>query len=259
MSAVFAARTHAGFAASLITADLRKIRRDPLMAGIIAAPLAVALVFRFAVPDHGSLEAALAYYLGWELGAEVAEAVPLLLMSLLMAITPGLLGAVYGLLLVDERDERTLMAVRVMPVSFASYLAARLSTPLALSIGVTVIAYPMTNLAPLPTLTVALLATVTGTSAPVVALAMAAFARDKMAALAAMRIVNSILALPILAYFAAPPMLFLAWLSPAYWQMKSLWLAAGHSSFLATLAVGLTMNLLLGQILYRRFERTSGE
>lgn len=244
-----------GLVKTLITADLRKVTRDPLMAGIIAAPLAVALIFRFAIPDAVSLEAVLGSYLGRDLGAEIARATPMLLMSLLTAIAPGLVGAVYGLLLVGERDERTLMALRVMPVSFARYMAARLFTPLAFSVLMTIIAYPIAGLAPLPMATVILLAVVTATSAPVVALAMATFARDKMAALAVMRVANSILALPVLAYFATPPMLYLAWLSPAYWQMKALWLAAETSPFLVSLAVALTMNVLLAMLLYSRFER----
>lgn len=226
----------AGLIIALIVADLRKVSRDGLMAGIIVAPLAVALAFRAFVPDAGSLEASLVSYLGHDLGAEVARATPLLLMSLLTAIAPGLVGAVYGLLLVGERDERTLMALRVMPVSFARYIAARMFTPLALSVVMTIIAYPVAGLAPLPIATVALLAVVSATSAPVVALAMAAIARNKMAALAVMRVANSILALPVLAYFATGPMLWLAWLSPAYWQMNALWLAANGLPFLGPLA-----------------------
>ncbi|WP_366145262.1 hypothetical protein [Brevundimonas sp.] len=225
------------------------------MAGIIAAPLAVALIFRFAVPDAETLQATLAAYLGEDLGASLARAAPLLLMSLLTAIAPGMVGAVYGLLLVGERDERTMMALRVMPVSFARYLAARLFTPLAFSVGVTIVAYPVAGLAPLPVTTVALIAIVNAISAPVVALAMAAIARNKMAALAVMRVANSVLALPVLAYFAVPPMLYLAWLSPAYWQMKSLWLAADAVPFLGTLAVAAAMNILLLLLFYALFER----
>ena len=244
-----------GLMETLIAADIRKVTRDPLMAGIIAAPLIVALVFRFAVPDAATLATTLAPYLGQNLGEQVARAAPMLLMSLLTAIAPGLVGAVYGLLLVGERDERTLMALRVMPVSFARYVAARLFTPLAFSVGVTILAYPVAGLAPLPILTVALIAMVNAISAPVVALAMATFAKDKMAALAVMRVANSILALPILAYFAVPPMLYLAWLSPAYWQMKALWLATDALPFLGALGIGAAMNLLLLLLLYSRFER----
>lgn len=245
----------AGLVISLIVADLRKISRDGLMAGIIIAPLVVALVFRAFAPDAGSLEATLVSYLGHDLGAEVARAAPMLLMSLLTAIAPGLVGAVYGLLLVGERDERTLMALRVMPVSFARYVATRMFTPLAFSVMMTIIAYPVAGLAPLPIATVALLAVVNSSSAPVVALAMAAIARNKMAALAVMRVANSILALPVLAYFATGPMLYLAWLSPAYWQMKALWLAADALPFFGVLGVALSMNLALGLLLYAIFER----
>ena len=225
------------------------------MAGIIAAPLAVALIFRFAVPDSETLQATLAAYLGEDMGASLARAAPLLLMSLLTAIAPGMVGAVYGLLLVGERDERTMMALRVMPVSFARYVAARLFTPLAFSVGVTIVAYPVAGLAPLPITTVALIAIVNAISAPVVAFAMAAIARNKMAALAVMRVANSVLALPVLAYFAVPPMLYLAWPSPAYWQMKSLWLAADALPFLGTLAVAAAMNILLLLLFYSLFER----
>jgi len=244
-----------GLVATLVAADLRRVTRDPLMAGIIAAPLAVALIFRFAVPDAETLQTTLVAYLGQDGGASAARAAPVLLMSLLTAIAPGLVGAVYGLLIVGERDERTLMALRVMPVSFARYVAARLFTPLALSVGVTIVAYPVAGLAPLPIATVALIALVNAVSAPVVALAMATFARNKMAALAVMRVANSILALPVLAYFAVPPMLYLAWLSSAYWQMKALWLAADSLPFLGTLAVSAVMNVLLLVLFYSRFER----
>lgn len=255
MYALQPSQPRSGLIVALIAADLRRVTRDPLMAGIILAPLAVAVIFRFTIPSVDNLEAGLAAYLGPTSGAEVARAAPLLLMSLLTAIAPGLVGAVYGLLLVAERDERTLMALRVMPVSFARYIAARLFTPLALSVSMTIVAYPLAGLAPLPIMTVALLAVSNAISAPVVALAMAAFARDKVAALAVMRVANSILALPVLAYFAVPPMLYLAWVSPAYWQMKALWLAADASPFVASAGVGLMMNVLLALLLYGRFQR----
>jgi len=244
-----------GLAATLLAADLRRVFRDGLMAGIIVAPLAVALVFRLFVPDAATLEAILATQLGAVKGTELARAAPVLLMSLLAAVAPGLVGAVHGLLLVGERDERTLMALRVMPVSFARYMAMRMFTPLALSVAMTIIAYPLAGLAPLPIATVGLLALVNATSAPVVALAMAAFARDKVAALAVMRVANSVLALPILAYFATPPLLFLAWPSPAYWQMTALWSAAEGSPFAGFVAMALAINAGLGAWLYARFQR----
>lgn len=243
---------------NLVGADLRNVARDGLMATIIVAPLAVALIFRAFVPGPEQLAASLAPSLGNVLASDLAGAAPILLMSLLMAIAPGLVGAVYGLLLVDERDQRTLQVLRVMPMPFAHYMAARMVTPLALSVTMTIAAYPIAGLAPLPFGTVVMLAVVGAASAPMVALAMAAFARDKVAALAIMRVVNSVLALPVLAYFATPPALFLAWFSPAYWQMKALWLAADAAPFAVALGVALAFNLILTVLFYARLERRGG-
>lgn len=247
----------AGFFMTLVAADLRNVARDGLMATIIVAPVAVALIFRLFVPETEALTLLLAPHLGAASAAELAGAAPVLLMSLLMAVAPGLVGAVFGLLLVDERDQRTLMALRVMPVSFARYVAARLATPLALSTVMTLAAYPIAGLAPLPFATILMLALVSATSAPMVALGMAALARDKVMALAVMRVINSVLALPVLAYFAMPPMLHLAWLSPAYWQMKALWLAGDATPFAAELGVALAMNIVLTWLLYTLFHRSS--
>ncbi|OQW60448.1 MAG: hypothetical protein A4S17_00725 [Proteobacteria bacterium HN_bin10] len=243
---------------SLVATDLRNVVRDGLMATIIIAPLAVALIFRAFVPGSDQLAATLAPYLGNLLASDLALAAPMLLMSLLMAIAPGLVGAVYGLLLVDERDQRTLQVLRVMPMPFAHYMATRMITPLGLSVAMTIAAYPIADLAPLPIGAVVMLAVVGATSAPMVSLAMAAFARDKVAALAIMRVVSSVLALPVLAYFATPPILYLAWFSPAYWQMKALWLAADAAPFALTLGMALVLNLILALLLYARFEQRSG-
>lgn len=243
---------------NLVAADLRNVARDGLIATIIVAPLAVALIFRVFVPSPEQLDLLLMPYLGDGLASELARAGPMLLMSLLMAIAPGLVGAVYGLLLVDERDQRTLQVLRVMPMPFAHYMAARMITPLALSVAMTIAAYPIAGLAPLPIVVVVMLALVGATSAPMVALAIAAFARDKVTALAIMRVVNSMLALPVLAYFATPPMLYLAWFSPAYWQLKALWLAADAAPLVVTLGIALGLNLILIVLLYTRFGRHSG-
>jgi fluoroquinolone transport system permease protein len=133
-------------------------------------------------------------------------------------MSPGLIGAVYGLLLVDERDERTLAVLRAMPLSFARYLAARMATPCVLSLLMTIGAYAVAGLAPLPLTTVAVIAAVGATTVPVVSLTIVVFASNKVAALAIMRVVNAALALLILAYFATPLQEVLAWPVPTFWQ-----------------------------------------
>lgn len=239
--------------AALILADFHNIARDALLALIIVAPILVALIFRAFVPDTAQLQHALAAYLAPATAERLAVAAPLLFMSLLMALAPGLVGAVYGLLLVDERDDRTLMVLRVMPAPFSRYLLARLALPSALAALMSVIAYPLAGLAPLPIGVVIALAIVGATSVPVVTLAMVAFSPNKVAALAVMRVANTVLALPILAYFATPPLLYLAWPVPSYWQMNALWLAADGAPFAGALALSTTINAALCWLFYRFF------
>lgn len=97
----------------------------------------------------------------------------------------------YGLLLVDERDELTLAVLQVMPLPFARYLAARMATPCLLSMLMTIAVCPVAGLAPLPLGTVAVIALAGATTVPVVTLTIVTFASNKVVALAMMRVVNA--------------------------------------------------------------------
>lgn len=206
--AIRTARVTMRLTLALALADLRNIRREPLLAMLIVFPLVIALIYRFVIPDpvdlaaiaRGPLSADLERYR--PLFIRLADAMEPLLMTVFVGSTPGLVGGVYGLLLVDERHERTLAVIRVMPAPFAHYLAARMLAPCALSLLMTIAAYPVAGLAPLPTATVAAIAAAGVALAPLVTLAIAAFAPNKVAGLALLRVVNGLLALPILAYFA---------------------------------------------------------
>lgn len=247
---------------SLMLADLRNVSRDALLAFLILSPLLIALIFRFVIPDTASLLLTVR-----QLSADLASrrqeletlvsAMEPLLMSIFICMSPGLIGAVYGLLLVDERDERTLAVLRVMPLPFGRYLAARMATPCLLSMLMTIAAYPVAGFVPLPLGTVAVIALAGATTVPVVTLTIVTFASNKVVALAIMRVINAALALPILAYFATPMQELLAWPVPSFWQMKALWLAADGRPFLSVLLLTPMLNIALTLWLYRRFVRRS--
>ena len=128
--------------------DLINIWREGLLAFLLSLPAVIALVYRFFLP---ALENQLQVRLGFELSPYHP-----MLMAAFVGMCPALIGAVYGLLLVDERDQRTLPVLRIMPTPFAAYLAARLTAPLVLSMIVTIAAYPIAGLTPLHFGTVAI-------------------------------------------------------------------------------------------------------
>lgn len=231
----------------LIRTDARNLSRDALLIFLVSLPLPVALVLRLLLPEleHVLLE---------RLAFELAPYHPMI-MGVFAGMAPSLIGSVYGLMLVDERDERTLAVLRVMPVPFGAYLAVRLALPVLLAAGLTVLAYPLAGLTPLPMASVAAIAVSAATVVPVAALTLIAFAPNKVAGLALFRVVNVVLMLPVLAYIAAPVWQPLAWVVSSYWPMKALWLAHEGRAFALHLLAAPAMNAAMALWLYRRLMR----
>jgi fluoroquinolone transport system permease protein len=102
----------------LAAADRRLVWRDPLLKWVLLLPIGLALLFRILIPQaQPALLSAT--------GVDIAPYYPLIMAGYLMN-APGIVGMVIGFLLLDERDARTLTALRVTPVSIPRYLAYRI-------------------------------------------------------------------------------------------------------------------------------------
>lgn len=228
--------------------DARNVVRDPLLVWIALLPPALALALRFGVP-------ALSQLLAQRLGFELAPYLPLLLAGYVL-LAPTMVGMVVGFLLLDERDDRTLIALLVTPVAPGDYLGYRLLLPTVVGMAVTLLCLPLTGLLPLPPaigLAVALLA---APSSPLLALLLAALADNKVAGLALLKLLNVLLMLPVLAFFVAEPWQWLAGLAPTFWAAKALWLAVEGRSLLPALIAGVAVNGVALTLLAARYRRT---
>ena len=151
---------------------------------------------------------------------------------------PGMVGMVIGFLLLDERDARTLMALRVTPLSMQQYLAYRIALPLLLGTAATIIGYPLTGMTPLGFPSLLAIALVAGLSAPTLALVLGVAAPNKVAGFAVVKVMNAVNLLPVVAYFVPRPLQFLAGILPTYWPMRALWSAAVGERFALYLLIG---------------------
>lgn len=226
--------------------DLRNVRRDDLLLWIGVAPFLLALLFRFAVPPLAGL-------LGRELGFDLAPYHGLL-MSFFLLMAPSMIGWVTGFLLLDERDGGVLTALLVTPMPLASYLLYRISVPLVVGFAVTVACYPLAGLAPLPFADLLALSLVASLTGPGMALFLAAFAENKVAGFALVKVVNTITMIPIAAYFVRPPWQLAAGLVPTYWPMKMVWLATEGRGYLLHGLAGLGVYAAAIVLLLRRFQ-----
>lgn len=226
--------------------DLRNVSRDALLVWIPFIPLAMALMFRLGVP---ALTTILQARFGFDLGTYYV-----LIMSNFVVLAPTVVGMVVGFLLLDERDDRTLQALQVTAVPLTSYLFYRLAAPMGVGTLVTLIGYPIAGLTPLPLLDLILLSLLCSFNAPFMALLLVAFAENKVAGFAVLKMVNAVMMLPVLAYFVDSPLQNLAGIVPSYWGLKAFWLAAAGQGYALALGLGVISSVVALWLLLRRFD-----
>lgn len=229
--------------------DLKNVRRDSMLRWMIFLPIALAIAARWVMP----------VILNWVGDIFKVDLMPYyapLMGYGLVVLTPFLAATVVGFLLLDQRDDGTLTALQVTPLSLNGYLLYRLTTPMMASIMATMIVIPLSGIltiGPLPLLLVAIGA---APLAPMIAIALAVIAQNKVQGFAVMKASGIILLPPMIAYFVQGSWHLLLALVPTYWPAMMLWTAvAGDPFFWFYWAVGLAYQILLLAILVRRFNR----
>jgi hypothetical protein len=219
---------------ALVYADSRLLWRDPLLGWVLLLPLGLAVLFRVLIPRAGGA-------LLTATGFNLAPYHPLIMGGYLMT-APGIVGMVTGFLLLDERDARTLAALRVTPLSMRRYLAYRVTLPLLFGTASTLVGYPLIGITPLPLTSLLAIATVAGLSAPLLALALATAAPNKVAGFAMVKVLNGVNLLPVAAFFLPLPLQYVAGVLPPYWPMRAFWSAAAGEDYAAYLSLGFVVS-----------------
>ena len=145
----------------------------------------------------------------------------------LLLLPPAICGMVVGFILLDQRDDHTLTALRVTPLPLTGYLVYRLAAPMLLGVGMTLIALPLAGLVPLGPLELLGLALAAAPLAPLTALFLAAFAANKVQGFALQKALGLFLIAPFLGTLLPPPWQAVLWLVPTYWPAALLWAHAG--------------------------------
>jgi len=228
---------------TLTGGEIRNIRRDPMLRWLAAFPILTTLALRWLVPlIDSNIELDLRpYYL-------------LIMSTHAVLAAPVLIGFIVGILLLDERDDNTLWAIRVTPLSMPRYLAWKLSLPVTVTTVLTLVGIPLAGLIPFQ-LNYTIPALVGALWAPILALAMVAFAKNKLQGFLLMRMTNLLLFVPMGAWFFDARWEPLFAVLPAYWPLKAFWLTARGESYLVFFAVGVVYHAVVMAWLYRRFQR----
>lgn len=232
---------------SLGPIDIRNIRRDSMTSWMVFLPIMMALILRWGVPPLNAR-------LMEQYNFDFVEYYPVLLAYFFIGMCPMVFGVVIGFLLLDEKDDKTLIALQVTPLPLNSYLLYRITIPILLTIGLMFVIFPLANLTPFNARTILISGIAAAPMAPMLALAMASFAQNKVQGFALMKLIGIVLFVPIVAYFAPAGWELAFGVFPTYWPMKVYWLLhAGETNVWIYLAVAVVYQLVLTALLAKRF------
>ena len=228
--------------------DVKSIRRDPMLRWLVVYPIAIALGARWGVP-------ALANWLEERFAFDLTTYYTLV-MSVVVLAVPGITGAVIGFLLLDQRDDRTLTALQVTPLTLTGYLVYRTMLPIVLSVAMTMLVVPVAGLVTMGFVEVLLAALEAGPLAPLYALFLGAFAANKVQGFALAKAAGILAWPPVFAYFVSSQWQWAFGVVPLYWPAKLFWmLEAGEAGTWLYFVIGLVYQSLLLALLLRRFNK----
>ena len=231
--------------------DTKSVMRDSMLRWMFVLPILVALLMRWGVPGVASR---LQSQIGFDL-----EPYYVLITSLMILISPMLIGVVIGFLLLDERDDGTLQALRVTPLSITGFLVYRLTIPMAMGVVLTMVVIPLTGLVEYHPLALLVAAIGAAPFGAIYALFLPSFANNKVQGFALMKGAGILSYPPIIAYFLPLVWQWVMGIVPTYWPIKVFWmLAAGEKGWIPYFMVGVIYQAGMLTALLQRFKVVVG-
>ena len=233
---------------ALLGIDQRMVVRDSMLRWILVVPILLALAVRYAIPALND------YFV--ESFDMALTAYSVLLLSAVALMVPNVVGLVCGFVLLDQRDDRSMIALQVTPLDPVQIMLARFITPSLVAVGMVPLVLVLSGLSPLTVLSTIVVTLGSLLLLPLYSLWLAAFAHNKVQGLALSKAAGVFTLPPIAAWFVDGPWQWLFGVLPTYWPMKAFWLMQENTATaIASAAIGIVYQWLLLVLVYRRFNR----
>ncbi|MGH0035509.1 MAG: ABC transporter permease [Myxococcota bacterium] len=227
--------------------DLRLVWRDGFLLLLVLALPVYGLALRWLAPYLTGVVAE------W---FDLERYYGLVLAFFLIGQQPILLGAVIGILFVEERDEGTLLALQASPLSLRSFLLYRMLAAMGLSVVLTSAGVWLAGLVAVSPLELLASSAVASLSVPLVALVYAVYMQNKVQAVTAIKAGQIWSMLPALLYFVPAPWSWIvSLLAPIYYPVRLFWSAAEGQAEWWLVVPGLCLQGAAVAWLLRRFRR----
>ena len=245
------------FAIHLVCNDLRLIRRDQTLISMASFALLIAVVLRWLLPWMNDYLAEQGILPNQSTTMRLADIYPMLVTFFALFNGAQLSGAIFGFLLLDEKDQKTIEAVRVAPISMTQFLTCRVMLPSVLAFFFCVLMILVIDQALLSAWQVVLISISASLLAPIMALFLANFAENKVQGFAIAKFAGIAGWSILLGWFVAEPTQWLFGLFPPFLVSKSYWMALdGSAWWWPVLGLSFALQLLMVAGLVVRFRAT---
>jgi fluoroquinolone transport system permease protein len=201
---------------AFVRSDLATAVRDPLLVLLALSPILLGLVIRFGYPSARD-------WLAQVHGFDLDPYRPVLLAVALLLHVPVSFGMLGALLVLDDVDDRALLAVRTSPLTLPRYLGYRATLVGVAALAGLVVAAPLSGLAPLHSWQLWPALLLAAMLAPVTALAALAVARNKVEGVAVLKLLALPLYAPLAGWWLTGPAGWPLALLPSWWVVQALW------------------------------------
>lgn len=237
--------------------DVKLIGRDSFLLFMFAFALIIAVVLRFGLPWMSTYLAETGVLPSETFGiVSLSDLYPMVVAY--MAIYTGslLVGTIFGFVLLDEKDDNTIIAMLVTPVPLNQYVLYRVGLPALLAFLIIVAMVLFINQALVPLWQLLLLAAGGSLTAPLISLFFATFAENKVQGFAYSKFGGISGWAFLIGWFVPEPWQWLIGLFPPFWIGKAYWLALeGNGLWGLALIIGIVSQLGLIVVLARQFNK----
>lgn len=234
----------------LWTVDLRQSGRDPITALMFFVPVLIGLVGRFGFPLLLMLLPA---------GFDVTPYVRIS-MAVLVLFPSVLTGMITAFLMLDEKDEGTLLAIQVTPVPKVHYALYRVLSPVLLSMVLVVVLVVIVGLVTVPVWVLILTAILVALGAPLWAFVIFLLSDNKIEGLAVVKLLSLFIGVPLLSAVLPAKFVPVLWPFPLYWPYQvflSALTGASAASLLGMWVIGVLVHAVYLAVLLRYISRRS--
>jgi len=227
---------------SFIKKDLQLILRDSFLLFMTFFLMIITIVMRFGLPWLNTYLCSKNILPCETITQSLQDFYPMIITWIACFQGASIIGTVFGFALLDEKDDNTIKAMLVVPVSFARQLLYRICFPILLATIIVIGQVLFIGQAVLPLWKLVLISIGASLVAPIVALFFASFAENKIQGLAYAKFVGLAGWIIILAWFVPEPWQWLFVFFPPFLIAKAYWMAySGNALWLLVLFLGMVL------------------